>query len=179
MTPPSTSTAARIRHPRVLLLVRLACGLFMAAYAVLFGTALAKTLQIHDANAFGFATRWTFEGELRLNPYASSPAAQAGIRVGDILVTFNGQPVENGFTLVSEPGVPAVLGVRGEDGTVRDYTLTPHEHPLAFADVLLRLGIPRDISTAIALAIAFATLLCFWGVGLLMFWRRSDNPMSL
>ncbi|MGL4172500.1 MAG: M50 family metallopeptidase [Actinomycetota bacterium] len=58
-----------------------------------------------------------------------APGAAAGLRPGDAIVSVGGQPVSSWEVLReqirSRGGEPMVLGVRGQDGTSREVTVTP------------------------------------------------------
>lgn len=112
-----------------------------------------------------------------------SNLAQTSIQEGDILIAIGDAPV-----WVSTTVDEAQERLRGEIGsevilTVRDrYGRTTHYPALRSASLvqaLGRLGFSLDAYIRYILSFSLIQALGFWLIGLLIFWRRSDEPIGL
>ncbi len=103
----------------------------------------------------------------------TAPASPAGASAA--------RPLRGRLLLLARAGWVAAAGlalVVFIAGTVADVTL-PDATREAVRVGLAELGVPLAVHTAYALALNVILVLGFWAVGLVLFWRRSDEPMAL
>jgi hypothetical protein len=122
-------------------------------------------------------------GEVRLDPAPDSMAAQAGARVGDVLLSINSQPV----TENTRPGDFAwrygeivEIVVRGTDGDTRTLNIPVSIPRIDEVTLLMRdYDLPHTVSMALAFGFELFTVACFALLAGLVAWRRSDSLMGL
>ena len=96
----------------------------------------ASTRQTGRTSGLGMSTTKVDEGLRITQVVEESPAHQAGLAVGDVILTINGQKPEDLNALPTEDGQPATLTVRNATGEERTVPIVAGQYRTARKDTL-------------------------------------------
>ena len=113
----------------------------------------ARSRQTGTTTGSGMAARPNETGLMVTSVAPDSPAAKAGLSVGDVILTIDGQPAKDLNALPREPGKEAALRVRKADGSESDVKVAAAEFKIQSRDNLTWL----DEKTAVLRINSFAT----------------------
>lgn len=141
---------------------------------------IQANLQVLARGYLGLAYARSGNGDIVLHPYSGLPAAQAGVRTGDVLLALNGQPITPAVSetrierMFNDPSFARItVQVRHTDGTEARLVVARDTRGLDQAGIPVEMFALYNVSLDLLFVASFAAL------ALLIFLRRGDDWFAL